>query len=300
MNITNAALIQTLTDQLSVQEASIAQLQMQLASGHLFSRASDNPVAVTQILSLSSQVSQLSSWHANADIAKSWLGAATSVANNVIDSMQVARTLLLQAANQGAQNSVSYEAIGSKIQGIVSNLQLLSNTEYGGRGIFVGTSASPQAYDANGNYLGNSDIPTVVIGPGPGAGQTVGLSVPGTAMFGVGSSNVFSTLTTVANALLTGTPSSTQISNALSALDSNISTAQKANAILGNSSLEVSNIASTLTNQIADIQTSQANLGDVNVAKVTTQLDLEMTNYQAALWAASRAIPETLAKFVAP
>ncbi len=48
------------------------------------------------------------------------------------------------------------------------------------------------------------------------------------------------------------------------------------------------------------MQSDQADLEDVNIATVTTQLDSEMTNYQAALWAASQAIPETLVKFVAP
>jgi hypothetical protein len=38
----------------------------------------------------------------------------------------------------------------------------------------------------------------------------------------------------------------------------------------------------------------------VNVATAMTQLDSETTNYQAALWAASQAIPETLVKFIAP
>jgi hypothetical protein len=48
------------------------------------------------------------------------------------------------------------------------------------------------------------------------------------------------------------------------------------------------------------VQADQANLEDDNVATTMTQLDDETTNYQAALWAASQAIPETLVKFIAP
>jgi flagellin-like hook-associated protein FlgL len=55
-----------------------------------------------------------------------------------------------------------------------------------------------------------------------------------------------------------------------------------------------------LTSQIASVQTDQGSLLDVNVATAMTQLDSETTNYQAALWAASQAIPETLVKFIAP
>jgi flagellar hook-associated protein 3 FlgL len=300
VTVSTLALAQTLTDQLSSQETSIAQLQQQLATGKVLNQPSDNPAAVTQVLALSGQASQLTSWQSSADTASSWLGTANQTANSVLDSMQSAQSLLLQSLNQGAQDPTTYEALGDQLQGVINNLLSLSNTQYEGRPIFAGTSASPQAYDTSGNYLGNGDVPTVVIGPGSGAGQTVGLSVPGTTMFGVGASNVFATLTAAVTALSSGAPTSANLSAALSALNTNISTAQQASAVLGDSSQEVASTSSALTTQIASVQGDQANLEDVNIATVTTQLDSEMTNYQAALWAASQAIPETLVKFVAP
>jgi flagellar hook-associated protein 3 FlgL len=300
VTVSTLALAQTLTGQLSSQETSIAQLQQQLATGKVLNQPSDNPAAVTQVLALSGQASQLTSWQTNADTASSWLGTANQTANSVLDSMQSAQSLLLQSLNQGAQDPTTYEALGDQLQGVMSNLLSLSNTQYEGRPIFAGTSASPQAYDTSGNYLGNGDVPTVVIGPGSGSGQTVGLSVPGTTMFGVGAANVFATLTAAVTALSSGAPTSASLSAALSALNANISTAQQASAVLGDSSQEVASASSSLTTQIASVQSDQASLQDVNIATVTTQLDSEMTNYQAALWAASQAIPETLVKFVAP
>jgi flagellar hook-associated protein 3 FlgL len=298
--ISNLALAQTLTDQLSTQESSIAQLQEQLATGHVLNQPSDNPAAVTQVLTLSSQASQLSSWQTNVDTSTSWLGTANNTANDALASMQSAQSLLLQALNQGAQDPTTYQALGDQLQGVVSNLLSLSNTQFEGRPIFAGTSASPQAYDSSGNYLGNADAPTAVVGPGSGVGQTVEMSVPGTTMFGVGASNVFATLSTVAAALSSGTPTSAQLTSALSGLSTNIATAQQASAVLGDASQEVASVSSSLTTQIASVQTDQANLQDVNVATAMTQLDSETTNYQAALWAASQAIPETLVKFIAP
>ncbi len=300
MSITTAALTQMLANQLSSQENSISQLQTQIATGQQLNLPSDNPMAVTQVLSLSSQASQLISWQSNATLASSWLSTANSTANSVIQSMRSANTLLLQAANQGTQNSTSYQGIGSQLQGIVSNLLSLSNTQFEGRAIFAGTSASAQAYDSSGNYLGSADAPTAVVGPGPGVGHTVGLSVPGTLMFGVGTSNVFATLTAAATALESGAPTSAEIATALNALGANLYTAQQASATLGTSSVEVAGISSALTSQMTNVQANQSNLLDVNVASVTTQLNAEMTNYQAALWAASRAIPETLQQFIAP
>lgn len=298
--VSNVALAQTLDNQLAAQENNVSQLEQQLATGQVLNQPSDDPAAVTQVLALSGQAAQLTNWQSNADTATSWLGTANNTANSVLESMQSAQTLLLQALNQGAQDPSTYEALGNQLQGVVSNLLSLSNTQYEGRPIFAGTSASPQAYDASGNYLGNADVPTVVIGPGTGVGQTVGLSVTGTTMFGAGTSSVFATLSAVTTALQSGTPTSAGLNTALDALGSNMATAQQASALLGNSAQEVSSAGSSLTTQIASIQTTQANLQDVNVATATTQLDSEMTNYQAALWAASQVIPDTLVKFLAP
>lgn len=298
MSITTDALTQMLANQLSNQENNLSQLQTQIATGKQLNRPSDNPTAVTQVMALSSQASQMMSWQSNLSMATSWLNAVSSTSNDVIQAMQSAETLLLQAANQGVQNPSSYQAMGKQLQGMVANLVDLSNTQFDGRAMFAGTSASMQAYDSSGNFLGNNDVPTVVIGPGQGSGQTVGLSVPGTSLFGVGTSNVFNVLTTVANALLSGTPTSSQISSALNGIKSNISTAEQASAILGTSALTVNSVSSALTAQITSIQANQANLQDLNVTTATTQLNEDMTNYQAALWAASKAIPETLQQFI--
>jgi len=298
MSISEVALMQTMTGQLTAQQNSLAQLEEQMASGQALNQPSDNPAAVTLVLSFSAQASQLSSWQSNSELASSWLGTANSTANSVLGSMQTAQSLLLQAANQGVQSATTYEALGNQLKGVVSNLLALSNTQFGGRALFAGTSASAQAYDATGNYLGNSDVPTTVIGPGAGAGQTVGLSVAGTSMFGVGASNVFATLSTAVTALLSGSPSLTQITTASGALASNITTAQQASAVLGESSQQVTSLAATLTTQLASIQTSQANLENVNVATATTQLATKNANYQAVLWATTQTLPETLVKFL--
>lgn len=298
MFIASDAFIQTLTRELNQQTSNISDLQLQLATGQALNRASDNPAAVTQVLALSSQATQLTSWQNNVQTATSWLGIANSTANGILSTLQSARTLLLQAMNSGVQSSSTYQALGTQLQGVSNNLLSLSNTQYADRAIFAGTSASLQAYDGSGNYLGNADASTVVIGPGPGVGETVNLSVPGTALFGSGASNAFATLSGAVSALASGAPPPSSISNALTALDAVIAGAQQASAVLGQSSQMVTSAAASLATEIATIQSSRANLENVNVAGVTTQLTLETTDYQAALWATSKAVPETLVNFL--
>ncbi|HTU38539.1 MAG TPA: flagellin [Acidimicrobiales bacterium] len=298
MRVADISLSQAITSQLDQQESSIATLQEQISSGRSLNKPSDDPAAVTQVLQLSSEGSQLTSWQSNAQIATSWLGMGNNAVNSVLSNLQSARTLLLQALNQGTQSSTTYQAIAAQLQGINANLLDTANTQYEGRPIFAGTSASPQAYDSAGNYLGNGDSPTVIVGPGSGAGQAADLSVPGPVVFGTGGANVFSTLSTVIGQLNFGTPTAAQLNTALTALDANISDAEQASAELGNASDAVTSTSAALTTQLTAVQNGQSSLEDVNVATVTTQLDSEMTNYQAAMWAASQAIPETLVKFL--
>ncbi len=298
MRVADISLSQAISEQLNQQEAAIANLEQQVSSGKALNQPSDNPAGVTQVLQLSGQASQLTTWQANSQIATSWLGMGNDALNTTLNDMQTARTLLLQALNQGTQNSTTYQAIAQQLQGINADLLTTANTEYEGRPIFAGTSASPQAYDSAGNYLGNADAPTVIVGPGPGPGQASVLSVPGPTVFGTGAASIFTTLSTVIGQLGSGSPTAAQLNSALTALDTNISTAEQASAVLGNASESVASVSSALTTQLTAVQNSQAGLQDVNVATVTTQLDSEMTNYQAAMWAASQAIPETLVHFL--
>src|SRR6185437_7794083 len=105
------------------------------------------------------------------------------------------------------------------------------------------------------------------------------LSIPGPSVFGTGGASVFSTLSTVIGQLGSGAPTATQLNAALTALDTNISTAEQASAMLGNTSQSVTSTSAALTTQLTSVQDSQSGLEDVNIATVTTQLDSEMTNY---------------------
>lgn len=298
MRVADNTLSATIQLQLNQQEGTIADLETQLSTGKALNLPSDDPAAVTQVLQLSTQAAQMTDWQSNATTAASWLNTANTAANSVLTSLQSARTTVLQALNSGTQTATSYEGLGTQLQGIMNTMLATANTTFEGRPIFAGTSTSASAYDASGNYLGNSDVPTVVVGPGSGAGQTAALSVTGETMFGSGATSTFATLQSAITALASGTPTTAEMNTALSGIDTAIATANAAAATLGTGSQEIQATSAALKSQLTSINASQANLEDVNVATVTTQLDAQQVGYQAAMWAASKAIPETLANFL--
>ena len=170
-------------------------------------------------------------------------------------------------------------------------------------------AASPSAVGAG---AGSSPTATSTTGGGSSPGSMPGMSgsnTPGATSAGPSTSatvcpNVQGT-TTMSDGMVmapvpSGAPTAAELNTALTALNATISSAQQASAVLGDSSQQVASTTASLTTQIASVQADQANLEDVNIATATTQLDSETTNYQAALWAASQAIPETLVKFIAP
>ena len=84
VGVADITLSQAITQQLNQQELSIANLEEQVSSGRSLNKPSDNPAAVTQVLQLSSQASQLSNWQANAQTATSWLGMGNNALNSVL------------------------------------------------------------------------------------------------------------------------------------------------------------------------------------------------------------------------
>ena len=298
MRIADNSLSATISLQLNQQQGTISSLETQLSTGKALNVPSDDPAAVTQVLQLSTQAAQMDDWQTNAQTATAWLGTANVAVNSTLQSLQSARTTILQSLNTATQTPGTYQGLGKQLQGILSTMVATANTQLAGRPIFAGTSASPSAYSATGTYLGNNDVPTVVVGPGSGGGQTAALSVSGETLFGSGATSVFAVLQAAVTALSSGTPTAAQLNAALSGIDASITTANQAAATLGTASQQVQGINAALTTQLSSIKATQANLEDVNIATVTTQLGSQQVGYQAAMWAASKAIPETLAKFL--
>lgn len=299
MQISATASAAALVDQIGAQETTIISLEGQLGAGQAITRPSDNPAGTVAALALQSQISQAGSWSSNLTTASSWLGMANQTATSVVEGLQAARTLMLQAMNQGTQSSDTYQALSQQLSAIRSDLLGAANTTFGGRPIFAGTSAGSTAYDSAGNYQGAGLPPSVVVGPGPGVGQTVDLSVTGPEMFGSGTSSAFSVLAKAASDLtVSGGPSSATLHADMAAIDASLQQAVGAAATLGNLSTQASSRATELSDQTTELRSKLSSLLSVNIPQVTTQLNSDLATYQAALWAASKAIPPSLVEYL--
>jgi len=127
--------------------------------------------------------------------------------------------------------------------------------------------------------------------------------VPGDQLFGGGTSgtqSVFTTLQNIVTDLQAGPGASSYagLQSDLNALDGNISQAETAATTLGQASQQVTTASSAASATTLQVQTILTSTMSTDLPSVTTALQTDMTNYQAALYAVSQAVPETLAQFI--
>jgi flagellar hook-associated protein 3 FlgL len=299
MQVGDLTLYDSLAGALNADQSSINTLDSELSSGLALQQPSDDPVAVVNALADQSQISQLTATTSSATTASSWLGIANNTANSVIGTLQTANTLMLQALNEGSQTSASYQQIAQQVQGIIQQLVGLGNTSYAGTAIFSGTAGVQNPYSSAGAYSGNEQSFTIQVGPG----APTAVSVPGTTLFGGGTTGIQSVFTTLQNfathlAAGPGSTAEANIQGDLSALTANMTQAETAATTLGESSQAVTAASAAATATSTRVQTNLATTEDANVADVTTQLQSQLASYQSALYAVSQTVPETLAQFL--
>jgi flagellar hook-associated protein 3 FlgL len=299
VRITDMTLTDELSGSLDSAQSQITELDTQLSSGIALQEPSDDPIGVSDSLGYQRQISQQAANSANATTAQSWLGIAGSTINQAITTLQGAQTLVLQGLNSGANNTQSYNEMAEQVQGILTQMVGYGNTTYGTTPIFAGTAGVTQPYSSTGVYSGNSQTFTIDVG----TAVPVPASVPGDQVFGGGTSGVQSVFTTLQNIVtdLQAGPGSTSyagLQSDLSDLGANVTQAENAATTIGEASQQVagaSSAASAMTEQLQSVLTTTMS---TDVPSVTVALQTDMTNYQAALYAVSQAVPQSLAQFL--
>ncbi len=212
----------------------------------------------------------------NASDALAWLSTADSAYSQVVSVLQQARTLVVQGLNAGANDSSANAAVAQQIDALRTSLLSLANTSYNGRPVFGGTTSGGVAYDSSGAYVGDSGNVTRMVG----TDNTVAVSSQGPAVFGSGSSDVFSMLSSIASTMRTSPGS---LTSALSGLDSAISRVSSAQSIEGATYQQVQRAQTTQTATSTSLTTELSSIEDVDTAQMAIQVTTANTAYQAAL-----------------
>lgn len=320
--VTPEVLATTMVQGLTTDQTAMATLEEQISTGDAINAPSDNPAGAANLLQLQGALTRANQYAANAQDGVGWLSLGNSTVSSVLDVVQNIKSVIEGVSGSSLMGEPStITSTADQVQSALSQLLDLANTtEEGGQPIFAGTGSSTAAYDANGNYLGNSVAPTRTVAPG----TRVAIAVTGPEVFGPanGATDAFGgvntsllssggVLQTLVNDL---TSASTDLSagnrtaaeNMLSKVTGtdlqNLSAAldrvETAAGVLGANQQEVQGFSTQATDTISSLQQELGSVQDTNMAQALTNLQLQQTAYQEALYATSQLSSDSLAKYL--
>lgn len=259
-------------------------LAAQLSSGLRVGSLADDPVAATQSLQLGSQITRIDSYVQTASGVASRLQAMDSALGEVVSKVTSAISLAVGAAN-GTLNGSNLQAIAQQVTSIRDNLLSLANSSYQGTYLFAGTKGTTTPFNldttttpATVNYAGDGKTQTIQT---PGA-QQIQISLPGTTIFGTGTTGVFGVINQLIADLTSGAPTA-NISADSSALTSALNNVSAQRTFLNNSLNTVQSTSTYAQTQEAQIKVQQSALVASDPAKIATDLKANQTQYQALL-----------------
>ncbi len=271
--------------------------QRQIASGKKVQKASDGPAEAVASLDTRSKLRRSAQLDRNANRAKEWLQAADQSTQSVIDGVNQARGLLVQA-NSGALDGPARQAIANQILSVRDSLLGTSNTSVLGRPIFSGTAAGASAYDSAGTYLGDAGGVILPVSPG----VTVRVSRTGPEVFGISNpgdpanGDLFQMLTSLSASVASN--NTTAIANGLNSLDVASTRVQGVQVELGSRLNQVEDLRTAATGLDNELTSFVSQLEDIDYAEASIALKSQEASYQAALQVTAKIIQPSLLDFL--
>ena len=280
----------TFLSNLNAIESRISQNNQQITSGLRVSQASDDPSAVSAILSDHAQIDQLTQTQTNLTLATSDATAADSAlqtAANVLDRISSLGSEGLSLSSTATSRTV----LGQEVQQLQQQLVSVANTSVRGSFIFGGDTPGTQPYTfdltaVNGVVSNSTAGSTRVLTDGNGDTRSASLTASQIfddkdASGNPTPDNIFAAVSSLGTALLAN--DLTGIQTAISSLKSGSDHLQSSNAFYGNVQNWIDTANTSAASKIANLQGSMSALQDTDMAAAITQMTSDQTALQASI-----------------
>ncbi len=276
-----------LSQSLASSGAAEQKLINELSSGLRVSKLSDDPLAASQNVLLTSSLSRIDAFVTNAGTDQSLLQVSDSSLGEVVSQVTSAIGLAVSAGN-GTLNSSDLGAIGKQISQIRDTVLSLANTSYLGSYVFGGSAGNTKPFT-----LDNSTDPATVSYNGDQVtrslvtpdGQSLSLNVPGNSVFTADGKDLLGTLNRLVSDLGAGNTAAVQSDGtALSAALGAVSVQRSA---IDSSLSRLNTTTGYANSQQALFTAQQSSLLAANTAQVATGLQAAEIQNQALLGVAS-------------
>ncbi|MGC9154949.1 MAG: hypothetical protein ACP5HZ_04815 [Ferrimicrobium sp.] len=294
-----SALMTTSLDQYQTQ---LGSLEQTLTTGENISQPSDSPTGVANLINVNASLSAYNQYQTNIKEGQTVASLANASMTQAVSIVQQISSVLVQAGGPGV-TAANAQGLASQISGLEQSLLGVANTTYLGQAIFAGTSGQSTAYTqvpatatspAIVTYQGQGSPPRVAAAPG------VNLATSLTDPFDAGASGtgIFAAINSAISNLSPGGNISAaagtdlkKVQTALTALENKAAEAGVNYDQFQVMSQQVTGAVTQATNEVGAIQ-------NIDTAKLTTQYQQELNNYQVALYATSQLNQPTLAHYL--
>jgi flagellar hook-associated protein 3 FlgL len=297
--ITDLMTTQSTTAELASDLDQLTQTETEISSGKSLNQPSDDPYGASVVLSLNSQLSQLSSYASNISDGTDWLNTASGALSNIETMVQRVRELAVEGAN-GSNSASDDQNAAAEVNQLIDEIKQAANTTYDGSYVFSGTATTTAPYQtgSDDSYQGDSGAVTREIGPS----SSIQINTDAESVLGSGSGDglLLSSLRQIASDLSSGTPAAQSALGGadLSALDGNLDSLQQLQSNVG-ALTDRLQIASSWVQSTQSADNSElASTQDANMAQLATNYSTESAAYQAALQAGAQIIQESLLNFL--
>lgn len=137
-----ANLYENQTNNITYQSSQLQNFGNELSSGVSLNLPSDDPIAVSQVMQLSNDISTSNTQSANAQQASNQLTTVDGSLSNLTDILQQANSIAVQGAN-GLLSQSDRTALSNQVGQLFNEAVSIANTQYQGSYIFAGTAYTP-------------------------------------------------------------------------------------------------------------------------------------------------------------
>lgn len=152
MRVPNISLYSTSKSQLNTITNNLKDANEVVSTQKQINAISDDPIGLSQVLSLRLSVKNLTQLDKNIDLGKTWLNGTEAALQSVQDQLIDAKLLATQLVNASMSTSERADAVET-VEGIIDQVLSLGNTQVNGSYIFSGTKNNVRTYtyddDAN-------------------------------------------------------------------------------------------------------------------------------------------------------
>ena len=259
-------------------------LSSELASGMSITQLQDNPVAAAQSTLLDGQIEQYDTFVQTSSGEASMMQVADSTLGDVVTQITQAISLGVEGSN-GTQNASDNASVAQSLNGILNQVVSLANTSFQGQFLFSGSQGSVQPFALNTSttpatvtYAGDTNVQFLETP----SGQKLQVNLPGSTVFGSGTTGVMGALSQLA-ADISGSASTATITTDTSTLKTALDQLSTQRSVLDGSLSQINSSNTFAQTTGSQLEIAQSGLVSANPETVASQLSSAETQHQALL-----------------